>query len=211
MFAVVPDALLALVVDVAAEADGVALAGAAELPGDVLLGPGIGLLDLFTVLDDLAEHAVFVADAVTDGGDAQGGEAVHETGGEATEATVTKTGITFFGDDFIDVLPQFSECFAHGVIDVFGNQRVRQGTAHQEFHGEVVDAAQVFAVQVQGGLQPAFGGKIAHSKQSGVQPVGFGRFRRRAAETEDEFVHQCFFQALYIAAWCAIGVFLLFV
>ena len=141
LFAVVPDALLALVVDVAAEADGVALAGAAELPGDVLLGPGIGLLDLFAVLDDLAEHAVFVADAVTDGGDAQGGEAVHEAGGKAAEATVTKAGIAFFGDDFIDVLPQFSERFAHGVIDVFGDERVRQGATHQEFHREVIDAA----------------------------------------------------------------------
>ena len=197
--------------DVAAEADGVAFAGAAELPGDILLGPGIGLLDLFAVLNDLAEHAVFVADAVTDGGDTQGGEAVHEAGGEAAEATVTKAGIAFFGDNFIDILPQFGECFTHGIVNVFCNERIRQGTAHQEFHGEVVDAAQVFAAQVQGSLQPAFGGKITHGKQGGVQPVGFGRFRRRAAEAEDEFVHQCFFQALDVTAWCNIGIFLLFV
>ena len=134
LLAVVPDALFALIVDVAAEADGVVLAGAAELPGNVLLGPGIGLLDLFAVFDNLAEHAVFVADAVTDGGDAQGGEAIHEAGGEAAEAAVTKAGIAFFGDDFIDVLPQFGKRFTHSVIDVFGNQRVRQSTAHQEFH-----------------------------------------------------------------------------
>ena len=67
------------------------------------------------------------------------------------------------------------------------------------------------AVQVQGGLQPALGGKIAHGKQGGVQPVGSGGLIRRAAEAEDELVHQCFFQALYVATGCAVGIFLLFV
>ena len=101
---------------------------------------------------------------------------------------VPQARIAFFGDDVVQILSQFGERFAQGVVNVFGNERVGQRPPHQEFHGEVIDAAQVFTAQIAGGLQPAFGGKITHGKQGSVQPVGFGRFRRRAAETEDEFV-----------------------
>ena len=176
MFAVVPDALLALVVDVATEADDVVFAGAAELPGDVLLRPGVGALNLFAVFDVLTEHAVFVADAVTHRRDAQGGEAVHKTGGQSSQAAVTQTGVAFFGDDVVQILAEFGERFAQGVVNVFGDKRVRQRPSHEEFHRQVIDAAQVFTAQIAGGLQPAFGGKIAYHQQGGVQPVGSTRF-----------------------------------
>ena len=209
LFAVVPDALFALVVDVATEADDVVFAWAADLPGDVLLRPGIRALNLFAVFDILAEHAVFVADAVAHRRDTQGGKAVHEAGGEASQTAVPQARIAFFGDDVVQILSQFGERFAQGVVNVFGDERVGQRPPHQEFHGEVIDAAQVFTAQIAGGLQPAFGGEIAHDEQGGIQPVGSGRIRWRTAEAENELIYQRFLQALHIATRCAVFVFLI--
>ena len=124
LVAVVPDALFALVVDVAAKADGVVFARSAELPGDVLLGPGVRPLDLFAVFDVLAEHPVFVADAIAHRRDAQRRQAVHEAGGETSQAAVAQTRIAFFGDDLIQILSQFGQRRAQVVINVFGDERV---------------------------------------------------------------------------------------
>mmetsp|Transcript_14192 Transcript_14192/g.37734 ORF Transcript_14192/g.37734 Transcript_14192/m.37734 type:complete len:345 (+) Transcript_14192:1053-2087(+) len=57
--------LVAVLLALAPEADGVGHVGARDLPGHGLGQPVVGLLDLPTILDGLFEDAVAVADAVT--------------------------------------------------------------------------------------------------------------------------------------------------
>ena len=74
-----------------------------NLPRKALAQPRVRILYLESVLDALVEHAVVVANAVTDNRQRQGRAAVEETGREAAEATVTKTGIEFPVVDVLEV------------------------------------------------------------------------------------------------------------
>ncbi len=51
--------------------------------------------DLLAVSDPLGKDAIVVTDAIAVGSHAQGGHGVQETGGEATQATVSQTSIFF--------------------------------------------------------------------------------------------------------------------
>ena len=79
--------------DVAAEADGLRVLVARQLPGVAELQPVVVLLDLPAVLDLLLEDAEVVADAVADGGQLQRGQRVHEAGRQPPQAAVAEARI----------------------------------------------------------------------------------------------------------------------
>ena len=74
----------------AAEVDVVDHLGPLELPRVAERQPVLRIFLLPAVLDDLAEQAVVVADAVAVGGDAERRHAFHEAGGEPAEAAVAE-------------------------------------------------------------------------------------------------------------------------
>jgi hypothetical protein len=51
------------------------------------------VLDLIAVMNLLPENAVLIAQAITHGWDAEGGQRVHETGGQTSQAAVAKAGV----------------------------------------------------------------------------------------------------------------------
>src|SRR5437868_3133137 len=61
-----------------------------ELPWIAEGQPFLRVFLLPTVLDDLAEQSVIVANAVAVGGNSEGRHALHETGGEPTKAAMAE-------------------------------------------------------------------------------------------------------------------------
>ena len=92
-----PDrAVAALVVDMldaAAEMDVVDHFRPLQFPGIAEAEPFVGIFLLPALIDDLAEQAVIVADAVADRGDRQRRHALHEAGGEPAEAAIAERRI----------------------------------------------------------------------------------------------------------------------
>ncbi len=138
------------VFDLAEDLDLARVLGADDLPGCAELHPIVGVLDLMAVDKFLPEEAVFVVDAVADGGEVEGGEGVEETGGEAAQAAVAQAHVVFFVTDLVGVETELDEGFLDLVVDAGGVEAVAVEAPHEELEAEVVDALDVLFVQ--GGL-----------------------------------------------------------
>src|SRR5258707_419308 len=68
-----------------------------ELPWIAEGQPFLRVFLLPTVLDDLAEQSVIVANAVAVGGNSEGRHALHETGGEPTKAAMAECRVWLSG------------------------------------------------------------------------------------------------------------------
>jgi hypothetical protein len=90
VFRVDPFGPVAMTYRTAAEMDHIVHFRARKLPRIARAQPVIGRFDLIAVHDGLPEHAVFVADAIAEAGNADGRHGVEETRGKAAEATVTE-------------------------------------------------------------------------------------------------------------------------
>src|SRR5262245_55851490 len=93
----------------AAEMDVVAHLRARELPGIAEREPLLRKFVLPTVADHLPEQPVIVADAIAVGRDTEGREALHETGGQSTEAAVAERCIRFGGPQAVEIDAEITE------------------------------------------------------------------------------------------------------
>src|SRR5258708_6703458 len=66
-----------------------------ELPRVAEREPALRIFVLLAVLDDLAEEAEIVTDAIADGGDGERRHALHEAGGKPAEAAIAERGVRF--------------------------------------------------------------------------------------------------------------------
>ncbi len=150
--------------------------GTLQFPQIAAAKPVVRFLDLVAVLDALAEHAVGVADAVTDHRQAQGGATVHEAGGQPAQTAVAQTGVVLALHQFFQGHAHFIERF----VDRFGDAQIEHGVAHgpthQEFHRQVVSPAHATVRLVSiAGVFPAFPQPVAQSEhQRLVHIVGVG-------------------------------------
>ena len=110
------------------------LVGAGKLPGHVFIEPQIGLFHLLAVNDFLLEHAVLIADAVAHGRNAQSGQRIEETRGQAAEAAVAQARVFFFFAHFVKIDAQLAESLDKHIVNAFVNQRIGKGAAQQKFH-----------------------------------------------------------------------------
>ena len=156
-----------------------------QLPGVGVAQPVVGFFNLVAVFNVLAEHAVFVAQAIAEDGQLQGGAAVQETGSQAAQATVAQAGIGFFRLDFF----QFQAEGLHGlggfIRDVHVQQVVPQGAADEEFHGQVIGAALVRLAVLQPGVSP-----VRHDAVPHRQGKGFIEIQGVAAQEAPQVVNQ---------------------
>ncbi len=116
-----------------AEVNGLRVLDALDLPRKAFAQPGVGFLDLVAVLDALMKHAVVVANAVADDGQAEGRAAVEEAGRQAAETAVAEAGVMLAFVHILELQPEARECFGGFVFDAEIEQRVAQQAAHQEF------------------------------------------------------------------------------
>src|SRR5215510_8112409 len=111
--------------DPSAEVNVVSDFRARELPRIAEGQPVFRIFLLPAVLDDLAEHPVIVTDAVAVGWDAEARHALHETGGEATEAAVAQRRIRLRRPKTVGIDAEIAERGAHDIAEAKIAEHVR--------------------------------------------------------------------------------------
>ena len=152
--------------------------GTFDLPGIAAAQPGVGLFDLIAVLDRLAEHAVFIADAVAGHRNFKRGATVEEAGGQTSESAVAETGVHLLAFQVFEFAGVSLDRRAHLVGNAQVEQGVGQGAAHQKFHGQIAHALDLVFPVALAGSAPATDHAVAHgNRERGIQIVmGFADF-----------------------------------
>ncbi len=89
-----------------AEAHWIVVFRPSNFPGVAMVQPFVGVLDLPAVVDPLLKDAELVSQAVTDRGDLQSGQRVHEARGQTTQSAIAEAWLAFFLDELVEVLPE---------------------------------------------------------------------------------------------------------
>ncbi|MGY3455157.1 hypothetical protein ACVWW5_000607 [Bradyrhizobium sp. LM3.4] len=183
-----PDrAVAALVVDMldaAAEIDVIDHFRPLQFPGVAEAEPFVRIFLLPTLIDDLAEQAVIITDAVSDRGDRQRRHAFHEAGGEAAEAAIAERGVRLA---FAQLRQRYAEITERDLEDLEKPhvvERVGEETADQKFEREIIDALAPGIVAAFLRAEPAMHDTVAQRQRRGLVPVVPGRHAGVLADGE---------------------------
>ena len=147
-----------------------------QFPGIAVAQPVVRLLDLLAVFDVLAEHAVFVADAIAHHRQLQRGATVQKTGGQPAQAAVAEPGIVLL----VGQLFQHAGRARAAPRSVASStprlsMRIAQRPAHQEFQRQVIGALAVLFLIGVVGILPALHQAVAQrQRERGVNTVAAG-------------------------------------
>ncbi|MGY4432985.1 hypothetical protein ACVWWO_005462 [Bradyrhizobium sp. F1.13.1] len=133
-------ALVFDVLDTAAEANVIDHFGPLQFPGVAEAEPFVRVFLLPALIDDLAEQAVIVTDAVADRGDRQRRHAFHEAGGETAQAAVAERRVRLAFAQLRQGDAEIAERDLEDLQQPHIVQRVAEEAADQEFEREIVDA-----------------------------------------------------------------------
>jgi hypothetical protein len=130
------------------------------------------LLD--AVLDDLAEQAVVVADAVTPARQAEARHAFHEARGEPTETAVAKRGIGLDRAYPIVIDTEVTERARHDLVQAQIADDIVEQSADQKLQREIIDllAPPSEARAVSG--EPSVNDAVAQRQRRGDEPIAPG-------------------------------------
>ena len=165
-----------------AEMDDAGKFGAADLPGVAAAEPVIRFFQLVTVLDDLLEDPVVVADAVSVAGEFQSCHGIEEACGETAEAAVSESGVHFFIAERIGIESEFRHGFRGGIIDAEVDHGIPEGSAHEEFQRDIGDGAGMFFLVFIFGSDPALHHQVADRQRQCVITVQIHRLFRAFAQ-----------------------------
>ncbi len=181
---------------VAAEADGDHVVGLGELPREVEQQPLVGLLHLRPVVELLAEDAIFVADAVADGGNVERGQRVEEASRQPSQTAVAQPRLRV---NLQQALQREVAAFHRRggqVVRVAVEQVLLQLPAQQILGRQVVDHARIHGVAHVHGAAEALDQMVAHrARQGHVDVVGAGRLDvgpARVVEVVDDILPKRF-------------------
>ncbi len=149
---------------------------------------GSGCSTCRPVHDVLREHAVLVADAVAEGGQAERRHRVEEAGRQPPQAAVAQRRVGFL---LLHVLepPRVGRHGRGGVAaQVERRQRVAEAAADQELHRQVIDAARLGGALRGLGLDPALGQLLPRHLGDGAHQVGGVGLVGRDADAGEQFV-----------------------
>ena len=177
---------VALLADMAIEADRVDRIGALELPGIAEGEPVLRPLDLPAVVEPLLEQAVLVADAVTVGSDAQCRHAVEQAGGEPAQAAIAQGSVGLDLEHRLGIDAERAHGLRGRLVEAEIAQGVGEQAADQEFEAEIVDPLAVGVVDGAGGGHPAVDETIAHGQGQREEPVVPGGVLRVLADLIDQ-------------------------
>ncbi len=141
--------------------------GPFELPRRAVAQPVVRAFHLKTVQQALVKQAELVTYAVAIGRDLQGGQRVHETGGQPPQAAVAQGRVFLLLAHCFQVMTKLLQHLGRLVHHVKIGNGIAQGAAHQKFQGEVVDPLLPHVVIVLLGLDPFF-------HEQGAQGIGKG-------------------------------------
>ena len=130
---------------------------------------------------------MFVADAITVAGNAQGRHAFHETGGQTTQAAIAQGCIGFEQADALDVQAQFGHGFAGDFQQPQVAQAVIQKATDQKFQRQVINAFLDLAVDLPGVVHPVLDHMVAGGQGDGFEPVMLECMVRVLAHRISEF------------------------
>jgi hypothetical protein len=155
----------------------------------------LGLLLLPAIDDGLTEQAVFVTNAVTVAGDAEGRHAFHEACRQTTEAAVAQCRIGLQQADALQIDTEFGQCFTGDIEQAEVAQAVVEQTADEEFQREVIHPFLAFAVDLPGVVHPVLDHVVARRQSDGFEPVMvegvIGVFAHRIGEFGQDGVAEC--------------------
>ncbi len=146
--------LVVIVLGPAAERHTAGIFGPLDLPRIAVAQPVVGVLDLVAVLDVLAEHAVFVVNAIAHHRQVQRGAAVHEAGGQPPQAAVPQPGVGLLFGQVLQRLAEAVQGLARHLIQPQVEHMVGQRAADQEFQRQVIGAALARLVARDIGVHP---------------------------------------------------------
>ena len=138
--------LIHVYIHIAAEPNLLGIFRSAQLKRIAVLQPVIGHFNLKSVSDLLFEHTVAVTDTAAVGSVSKGCQGIQETSRQTSQTTVAKSRIRFLILDHIQIQSQFLKRFLHFLICLQIDDVIAQGTAHQEFHGQIVDHLRILFV-----------------------------------------------------------------
>ena len=205
--------LVPLLLDLAAEVDGLGLVYLGDEPGVAQAQPVVGQLHLLPVHNLLLENAQLVADGVAPGGYVQGGHGVQIAGGQTAQTAVSESrvglGLEEVGGVEAKTLDGLGQRLHHAqIVGV-----LHQGPAHEKLQGQVVDLPGVGVLHAVLGLQLVGGHDVAEDQGAGLEHVCPGRLvhvpAEIAAELADDEVGQLGFgicmQRFHLPDWCPGG------
>ena len=159
---------------IAAELDFAGGVGGGDFPGVAELQPLVGVLDLPAVAEFLAEDAELVAQAVADGGHAEGGHGIHVAGGETAEAAVAETGLGLLVGERLEVDADGGERFAALLGEAEVEQVVHEVRAEEKLRREITDDADVALAVGLDGADPVVHDFVANDVREGVVALDVG-------------------------------------
>ena len=178
------DAVVVVLLGVAAEVDGHGRLRVRELPRRPEGQPVVGLLHLPAVDERLAEDPVLVADAVADAGHVHRRERVDEARREPAEATVAEAGLDLRLTQLRQVDAEGRQALLDDLVEVRGEQRVVQLPAQEELRRQVRDRLRLDLVLPAQRGQPADHQVVAHGARHGEVLVVHRGARQVGALTE---------------------------
>ena len=110
----------------------------ADDEGVALLHPGVGVLGLEAVLEELLEQPVAVEDAEAVDRQVEGGAGVEEAGGQAAQTAVAQGGVGLLLQDVAEAVAEGADGLACLIDHPQVGEVVEQGATHEELGGEVV-------------------------------------------------------------------------
>ena len=173
-FAWLPDGASVHRLDMALEADLVAVVDAHEFPGMGLVQPVLGRLHLLAALEALAEQPVLVADAIAEGRAVQRGERLHETGRQPPQAAIAKRRVGLILQDHLLVQAQQGQRLAHLRLQFQVDDRIAQDAADQELHRQVIDPLGALVAGGADRVDPGADHQVAHGEADRQPPVEDG-------------------------------------
>jgi hypothetical protein len=172
-----------------AEADAIGALGAQDLPGIGLVEPAVRLLDLPAVGDLLAEHAVFIADAVADAGQPDAGGGVEKAGGEPPQPAIAERRAGLDRHEFVELDAVAGQRGAAFIDEPCRHQRVLELARQQKLHRQVGHLLQALVLHDAVGVVPAPHETVANRQRGRPEPVALARLVRRHAQGQREAFH----------------------
>ena len=172
--------------DVSTETDDAGEFGTADFPRIAVAEPVVGFFHLAVIDDELFENAEIVTDPVSVGGQFESRHGVEEAGGETSESAVAESRVDFLFPQFFDFKSELRHRFFCRIVDAEVDHGVADGSADQEFEGDVADGFGFFLfINVLGG-EPFFHHEVADGERQSLIAVQitcfFGAFRQRACQ-----------------------------
>ena len=125
-------------------------------------------------------------------------QGIKETGGKSAKAAVAQRRISFLVLDHVDIQAHFFQRFLDLLVFAKVDHVVAQGTAHQEFHGHVIDHLGILLIELLLACHPVFDDLVLHGKGNRLEQLLLVRFFNGPPEQIADIFHDLFLECFFI-------------